>query len=382
MERAGRIHFRLCLEWTARPADLDWADVVVFCRNQEPVYGKWLAACQARGLPCIYDLDDNFFAIPADYDFKAGFQAEQMEMVQRYLRAAALVRVYSERMVSTVQPFNPAVEEVASTLDWDLIQPPRRSAQVPVRLVYATSRVDDRLAGLFLPAAKRLLREYGPRVELHLWGYNPPEMRAFSNVHFKALTLNYDHYLRSFSAAGFDIGLAPLLDDEFHNSKTNTKYREYGAAQVAGIYSDTELYRRYVQPGETGLLVANHENAWYAAMLQLVEDANLRTRIQQAAQTDVRARYSEQDFEAVWLVQLTRAAQQRRQPEAAAIASQSKVEPASSLHSAGRMAQIRFQLRRAFTILRSTGLKTFFQRASLKLGQVGLLIRLRLFKRL
>jgi glycosyltransferase involved in cell wall biosynthesis len=408
LERSGCIDARVTLEWMAREKDLDWADVVVFSRNQEPVYSRWLQACEVRGLPLIYDLDDNFFVIPDDYDFKTGFNQEQIEMVRQYLRKASLVRVYSQRMVQVTQAMNSTVRFVRSTLDWSLIRTPDRSGK-RVRVVYATSRVDDRLAALFMPAVKRFLSDYAGQVEMHFWGFNPPEMRGLPNVFFKPLMLNYDRYLQDFSRAGFDIGLAPLLDDDFHNSKTNTKYREYGAARVAGIYSSTELYRESVQPDGTGLLVENTEDAWYAALVRLLKDSGLRENIQVAAYEDVRANYSEENFEKVWLEHILWAInnvipseakqspaedaseeEKRRllahRPDAlpgmTVTASETKQSPLPETVKPGRIAQIRFQMTKAIHVLRHKNFSTFLQRTQMKLEQVWLLARIRWFKRL
>jgi len=422
LERSGCIDARVTLEWMAREKDLDWADVVVFSRNQEPVYSRWLQACEVRGLPLIYDLDDNFFVIPDDYDFKTGFNQEQIEMVRQYLRKASLVRVYSQRMVQVTQAMNSTVRFVRSTLDWSLIRTPDRSSK-RVRVVYATSRVDDRLAALFMPALKRFLSDYAGQVEMHFWGFNPPEMRGLPNVFFKPLVLNYDRYLQDFSRAGFDIGLAPLLDDDFHNSKTNTKYREYGAARVAGIYSSTELYRESVQPDGTGLLVENTEEAWYAALVRLLKDPGLRENIQTAAYEDVRANYSEENFEKVWLEHILWAinnvlpgmtfvipgrtpgrcaseakqsptTSEAKQSPTTSEAKQSPVEDTTeeeegllrpgglAMTKSGRMAQIRFQMTKAIHVLRHKNFSTFLQRTQMKLEQVWLLVRIRWFKRL
>ena len=65
LHRERRISFDVALEsWVSRRR-LARADVVVFCRNTEPRYGAPLDAALAMGKPIIYELDDDFFAIPS-----------------------------------------------------------------------------------------------------------------------------------------------------------------------------------------------------------------------------------------------------------------------------------------------------------------------------
>ena len=66
MHHTGRISARITLEHFTRPADLDWAEVAVFCRNHEPSFAWIRDGLEARAVPCVYDLDDNLFEIPPE----------------------------------------------------------------------------------------------------------------------------------------------------------------------------------------------------------------------------------------------------------------------------------------------------------------------------
>ena len=319
LHEAGRIRARVTLESMAAPRDVHGADLVVFCRNVRPDRAELLRAAIAAGVPVLYDLDDNFFELSPDSASGRDFaQPEQLAMLTEYLSAASLVRVYSRPLLARARLLNSRVEMVASAVDLRQVRRPADrhprpgvpctpaaplpAPGGPVKLIYATSRLDDSLGRIFLPALRRLLDEEGPRVEAHFWGPRPPADLAAVRHH--AIVHDYDRFLRRFSAAGFEIGLAPLADDVFHRSKTNTKFREYGACGVAGVYSDVEVYSDCVRHGETGLLVANDTEAWYGALRQLVEDADLRKKIQQQARVEVEKHYAQEIFEAVFLRQI------------------------------------------------------------------------------
>ena len=74
----------------------------------------------------------------------------------------------------------------------------------------------------------------------------------------------------------WDIGIIPLLDDRFNNSKSHLKFIEYSALRLATICSDVPSYRNVVRNGENGLLVDNTTDAWYMAIKKIVDDAGFR----------------------------------------------------------------------------------------------------------
>jgi len=307
LHRARRIRARIALEHFTRPRDLEWAEVAAFCRNSEARFARHREALLERGTPFVYDLDDNLFEIPADSEEgRSWHEPTRIAELTRYVERASLVRVYSDELRSRLAALNPRVVRVAPSLDWSLVpsEEPRRQPS-RVRVVYVTSRLQDELARVFVPDLGRFLDRYGERVEVTFWGgaavpLNRPGVRRLAQVP------DYDSFLSRLGRSGFDVGLAPLVDDAFHRCKTNNKYREYGACRIAGVYSDVSVYSSCVQHERTGLLVPAREGAWLEALSRLVEDPRLRASIQEDARADVRARYSQERVEEDWLEQIER----------------------------------------------------------------------------
>lgn len=353
LHRQGRIAFDVTLEsWVGR-GRLAAADVVVFCRNTEPRYSAVLEAVRALGTPIVYELDDDFFAIPegtpgGEYHR----EAPRLAQLERYLRSAALVRVYSEALRARVASLNPRVHRVDALVDWDLVpaaaplRPPG-----PLRIAYATSRTADSLAGIFMPDLRRLLDTYRGRVEAWFWGYRPAELVGRPGVHFVDFVQDYDAFVRRFSRAGLDIGLAPLPDDEFHLAKSDNKFREYAASRIAGIYSDVVVYRDCVEHTQTGLLVPEVPQGWFMAMARLIEDEALRRRIADRALAYARGRYGVAPAAETWLrhIEAARAAGREASPAAPAGAAGSDLATARRLGVAPRLGRV---VRRTVEVLR------------------------------
>lgn len=316
LHRERRIIFEVALEsWVSRRR-LARADVVVFSRNTEPNFGAPLDGALALGKPIIYELDDDFFAIPPG---TPGGQYHRdparLAQLERYLRHASLVRVYSEALRIRVAAFNSRVSRVAGPVDWDLVPPappPRNPAML--RIVYATSRIVDPIAAMFMPDLCRVLDTFRGRVEAWFWGFRPTGLGGRPDVHVVDFVQDYDAFFRQFASAGFDIGLAPLPDDEFHRAKSDNKFREYAASRIAGIYSDVPVYRECVTHGRTGLLAPAAPGAWFNAVARLVKDDGLRTEIQNEAWAFARARYSVGQSKEVWLAHLEEAINDRPAP--------------------------------------------------------------------
>jgi glycosyltransferase involved in cell wall biosynthesis len=302
LHRAGYITAKITLESIVRTRSLKWADLVVFCRNTDARYASRLNFLINRRVPFIYELDDNFFELPLDSEMGRYHRSPvRLAMLIAYMQSSSLVRVYSKPLLEKAKTLNPKVEQVIGPIDLKLISPSQTNHDTKiVKVVYGTSRIQDELSTLFAPALRRILKEYAGRVEAHYWGAGPAELKGIPNIFYHRVIRNYDRFLQRFSRAGFDIGLAPLPDDLFHRSKTNNKFREYGACRIAGIYSQVDVYSDCVLDGETGLLIPDNPEAWYQAMVRLIEDQGLREKIKDQAQDIVRQSYSQENFEKIW----------------------------------------------------------------------------------
>ena len=176
LHRSGRIVARVVLESQAGRNDIGWADAIVFCRNTAPRHAPLLAAARSRGVPLIYDLDDNLFELPPNCEGLSGMRdGSRQAMLEEYLRAAVLVRVYSQPLADRVAALNPRVVQTFAPVDLSLVPPPRTARPPgPIKIVYATSRTQDALCEIFMPALARILGRYAGRVEAHFWGCRPP----------------------------------------------------------------------------------------------------------------------------------------------------------------------------------------------------------------
>lgn len=302
----GKIDFIYQHETSVSPEVIATADLLVFCRNCEPAHHKVLDQVLELQKPYVYELDDNFWEIPLDSAVGRFHRAKKrLNELERFIIHADVVRVYSPRLEKITSQLNSNVQLVNAGFDFSLLpeEPPRRDPD-RVRIVYATSRREDPLNKVFLPGLARILDTYPDETEAVFLGTTPADLAGKSNISTEDYVSDYAEYIHRFATAGYDIGLAPLPRTPFFESKTNNKYREYGATRIAGIYSDVSVYSNCVRNGETGLLVNDHPDSWFTALRRLIQEPALRQRIQDHAYEDVYANYRMEVIERGWLESL------------------------------------------------------------------------------
>jgi glycosyltransferase involved in cell wall biosynthesis len=88
--------------------------------------------------------------------------------------------------------------------------------------------------------------------------------------------------------AQFDIGVCPLIDNEFNRCKSDLKYLEYSMLKVPTIASKANVYTDI--NNINGILVRNTTKEWVNAITKLIEDKPLRERLGNEAYSYVKGR--------------------------------------------------------------------------------------------
>lgn len=298
LENKGEIKLRLRLNNLPQflSSDIDWCDTAVFCRNCEIKDLPVLYELKRKGKNIVYEIDDNFEEIPLTTEIGVYHRAFfRLHVLKRFFALSDISRVYSERMLQRSVKHGAQPQSIRSYFDKSLIKNlSKRSPGDVIRIAYPTGRIDDKdLEERFFSAVRIILEKYAGKVEFHLWRKDPPkQLSGVNGVVLNRGVKGYDNFIKSFFQAGFDIGLAPGINNPFFHSKTNNKYREFGGCGIAGVYSNFPPYSNSVTHEYSGLLVGNSTKEWAAAIERLVEDGNLRHLIVENAAIDVFDNYN------------------------------------------------------------------------------------------
>ncbi|WP_459933245.1 glycosyltransferase family protein [Fundidesulfovibrio butyratiphilus] len=269
---------------------LPGADVVLFQRYF-PMERTWplVDLALSSGAAVVYDLDDNFLAVPQDHPMAEAL-APVRPWAEKLLRLADLVTVSTPELAEAVAPLCRRVRVLPNLVDPGLW---RRSARAPQRepneaahVVFAGTPSHRGDLEALAPALSRLQAHFGPRMVLTLMGCDAPELSA-RRVPFEP---DYAAYARALAGLGPDIGLAPLSDSAFNRCKSAVKWLEYSALGAAGVYADLPPYAP-VENGRTGVKVGAAPALWEEALAGLLEDAVSRRRLGRQARAEVFGRH-------------------------------------------------------------------------------------------
>ncbi len=256
-----------------------------------------LSRCRQRGIPVVYELDDNLLDLHRREPWET-YPGDSLRAVVAYLaRQADGMIVATPALAERVATFRSEILVVPNALDERLFgsaPEPVASRSSTLTIGYMGTLTHEADLRMVLAPLRALLVRHAGRVRLELVGGATGRRIAslFEGLPFRMRDPgNEDSYPRFVpwmrGHLRWDVAIAPLEDDAFTRGKSDLKYLDYGALGIPGVFSDVRPYRDTVRHRETGLLAANEPGAWAEALEEIVTDGALRARLAEAAKAEV-----------------------------------------------------------------------------------------------
>lgn len=264
-------------------SNLNWADVVIFGRSDSWYECILARHAQKAGKHIAYILDDDLLNVPQYLSSAAYLNRKDIRRnIQELILLSDIIISPSPVLLSKyagdgsgrmgLLTEEPAIDPVSYV--------PHGASQ-PIRIGFAGSidRTQD-IENILKDALVKIKAEYGNMVQFSFFGAIPSFAQEL-DAQIIPYSESYEDYRKTLNRLAWDIGLAPMPQTAFHSCKHYNKFVEYAASGVAGIYSETDPYRRLKAWDRIGLFCTNTSSSWYHAMKQLIEN---RSKVEQIRQ--------------------------------------------------------------------------------------------------
>lgn len=265
---------------------------------------------RSRGIACIYELDDDVWSIPPVFEAygKKCLKPEESEVIMRECDAITVTTPELAEVVAKHVPGKP-VHVIPNALDldmWDAAYAERQvkasDGTVTIGWMASQSHLMD------VPVVGEVLRDLMlefPQLRLHFIGWI--DMKAFMGDMLGPFAdrVTCGDWVPVSQLAetmkGFDIGLLPLVDHAWNQSKSDLKYLQYSALGIPAVASPMPCYTRAIKSGCGLIAEHNAPAAWYGHLKSLILDEGLRRGIGARARQLVYLKHNIKDQVRVWV---------------------------------------------------------------------------------
>lgn len=256
--------------------DISWCDILLCVRGDDYLHSIVAKKAVDAGRIVVLDLDDDLINFTPDvHPLINKIRKKSLEQTLRLSTCIVTASRYlGDKYKKTYGIRYVLIDTVVSTSEFREVE----EVKGGVNILYAANPGHKVFFDtLITPILNDVYSKYNDRVTLTLIGPDVDVTKINMPV-TKIPSMEMPLYNRYMEEHHFDIGLAPLFDNEFCKSKYFNKYLEYSKNNICGIYSDVIPYNLVVNNGETGVLVCNTPKDWFKAICSLIDDSSLRIR--------------------------------------------------------------------------------------------------------
>ena len=265
---------------------IDWADIVVFQRVAGGSLCSLAEYCRMTGTGMLFDLDDDVFNYPDSPEYHEvdtdKVAADIMEMVQ----LSDAVSVTEETLAASLrEKTDKPIYIIPNSIDFDFWDAPRQKNYTHDDFLIGWMGGAYHLADfdIIVPVMRYILKKYD-YIKYCSIGAVPEELiKEFPDkVLFHKFT-SIDALPDLMSKLKFNIGLAPLWENKFNDSRSNIRLLQYSVLEIPTVASAFGAYKRAVDDNFPMIAVPNKTEEWIAAIEDLIENKEQREFLGKAA---------------------------------------------------------------------------------------------------
>lgn len=248
---------------------------------------------ECYGKPVVVEADDNVLSCPtynpASKYYNPDSTLRKIAIAQ--IREADAVVVSTPYLKQVYQEFNEHIYVIPNSIDfelWGKTQRNHKKGKIVIGWVGGATHNDDLL--IIRPAIDLLTRKY-PQVEFAFGHGMHPDFKGLKGVKWYPEFARIDKYPKAVAKMGFDIGVAPLVDNAFNRAKSNLRWLEYSALGIPCVASNVGHFAETIKDGEDCLL-CNTADDFIKNLELLITNTARRKELSKAAYARVYADFN------------------------------------------------------------------------------------------
>lgn len=288
------------LEGELNAGDLTGCTLLVLYRCRQARTIALLRLARKRGIPVLYELDDDLLAPPPDESWGQLYREDfRRQIIETLLAEADLVKAGSPELAKRLkkQGFRAVYQPYPVKL---LALPVKKREETPLfRVGYLGTPHHRKDIEAIFPALLRIDEIFREQVQFEFICCYPVGWSKLKRAVIHPCVHDYSGFLKKLAALNWTVGLAPLHPTPFNEAKSDSKFRDYTAAGITGIYADLPPYRHTVRPGINGWLAGNHPAEWVERISEALMDKKREEKLA-AAREQARRINSPERAAAAW----------------------------------------------------------------------------------
>lgn len=262
------------------------ADVLIAHRWLGTATRRIVEEAKARGVPIIYETDDNLLDLPKRSGMR--MSEELTDNIKAVLGMADLVITSTRPLADQLALYNPRVEVIEN---YGLDKPAANLEGAPHLAVVNTDYFKLSRSGGFFRAIETAIEELNYRVTF--FGSVDVDMVDLGNRFPDAVTIvdtfldDRSAFLDRLAEHRINVAAVPLDDNQQHLIKSDIKFLDFASIGVPAIYNNSRVYGA-VRHEVDGFLTSDGYTGWLEGLRYFANESN-RRRCGNAAREVVRS---------------------------------------------------------------------------------------------
>lgn len=269
-------------------------DAILVSREAIPFGPPWIEELISlfSDRPLLFDFDDATWVSYRSPTYgRLGQLLKFPGKTARLIQASHHVFAGNSTLAQFARQFHSRITLLPTVVDSERFAAPPRPLTSPYTIGWVGSHSTSQYLRLITQAVMQVSKKL--RIEIKITGAKE-KIEDFAKIEPEQMKVEYqDWELKNEIDAfqGLDIGLYPLLEDDWTRGKCGFKAIQYMAAGVPCIASPVGTNLEVIEDGRNGLL-AEGPAEWEAAMIRLLTDLPFREKVIEEGYRTVRERYS------------------------------------------------------------------------------------------